>query len=383
MVRLQAVRLNLASHGRGLLEELRGREAQGDDWGAPRRMRLIEPLGLLHGPEAVAAVAAELAMPLAGGPAAFALARLIDTEQGEDELRAVPDLPDDWRPELDRLSAPVPAWAGLPPGRAAIMGIVNVTPDSFSDGGEYLDSDAAVAAARAMAAEGADLIDIGGESTRPGSAPTPPAEERKRILPVIRTLAGAGPAVSVDTRNAETMAAALEAGAAIVNDVSALAHDPEAAPLLARKNSPVVLMHMRGDPATMMQFAHYRDIALEVTLELAERIELAERAGIARERIAVDPGIGFAKSGTQNGELLRRLGLLLNLGCPVLVGLSRKRFLSRMVAGEPPAKERGPGSLAGALFALARGARVLRVHDVAATVQAVRVWEGLSDACKA
>jgi dihydropteroate synthase len=231
-----------------------------------------------------------------------------------------------------------------------------------------------------MVASGADILDIGGESTRPGSAPTPQPEEAARILPVIRALAAGGPPISVDTRNAATMAAALDAGASIVNDVSALRHDPATAPLLAARGCPVVLMHMRGEPATMTEHAHYRDVALEVTLELAERIAAAERAGIDRARIAIDPGIGFAKTGTQNHELLRRLPLLLNLGCPILVGLSRKRFLSRIIAGEPPPKQRGPGSLAGALFALARGAAILRVHDVHETVQAVRVWQGLSRA---
>lgn len=341
-------------------------------------MRLIEPLGLLSGPEAAEAVAVGLALPIAGASSAFTLARLIDTERGRAELRRVRELPDDWRSTVEVLARPAAAWAGLPLGRAAVMGIINVTPDSFSDGGERLDAETAIGAGRAMAEAGAAILDIGGESTRPGSQPTPQLEEAARILPVIRALAGSGPAISVDTRNAATMAAALDAGAAIVNDVSGLAHDPAAAPLLARRNCPVVLTHMRGTPATMTQFAQYRDVALEVTLELAERLAGAERAGIARERIAVDPGIGFAKTGTQNRELLRRLPLLLNLRCPILVGLSRKRFLSRLLTGDPPPKQRGPGSLAGALFALARGARVVRVHDVVETVQAVRTWEGLS-----
>jgi dihydropteroate synthase len=346
-------------------------------------MRLIGPLGLLDGPAAVEAVASGLAQPLSGGSAAFALARLINTDNGQETLCPVREVPDDWRSVLENLTRPLPQWAGLPPGRAAVMGIINVTPDSFSDGGERFDADMAIAAGLEMTRAGADILDIGGESTRPGSASTPQPEEQARILPVIRALAGAGPAISVDTRNAATMAAALDAGATIVNDVSALMHDPAAAALLAERRCPVVLMHMRGEPATMMEFATYRDVALEVTLELAARIEAAERAGIERNRIAIDPGIGFAKSGTQNHALLRGLPLLLNLGCPILVGLSRKRFLSRIVAGELSPKQRGPGSLAGALFALARGAAILRVHEVAETAQAVRVWEGLSRAAAA
>ena len=346
-------------------------------------MRLIKPLALLDGPAAVDAVASGLAQPLAGGPTGFALARLIDTDSGLNVLCPVHQVPDDWHSVRATVSGPVLPWAGLPQGRAGIMGIINVTPDSFSDGGERFDPEVAIAAGLEMARAGADILDIGGESTRPGSAPTPQPEEQARVLPVIRGLAGAGPAISVDTRDAATMAAALDAGATIVNDVSALVHDPAAAALVAERRCPVVLMHMRGEPATMMEFAQYRDITLEVTLELAARIEAAERAGIERSRIAVDPGIGFAKTGTQNHDLLRGLPLLLNLGCPILVGLSRKRFLSRIVAGEPPPRQRGPGSLAGALFALGRGAAILRVHDVAETVQAVRVWEGLSRAAPA
>jgi len=346
-------------------------------------MRLIEPLGLLDGPDAAAAVAAGLARPLAGGPAAFTLARLIDTEHGARKLCPVGTVPAAWSPVLDVLTRAPPPWAGLKPGRAAVMGIINVTPDSFSDGGERLDAGAAIAAGQAMAAAGADLLDVGGESTRPGSAPTPQPEEAARVLPVIRALAATGVPVSIDTRNAGTMAAALDAGATIVNDVSALRYDPAAAALLAARCCPVVLMHMRGDPATMAAHARYKDVALEVTLELAERVAAADRAGIPRDRIAVDPGIGFAKTGTQNHDLLRGLPLLLNLGCPILVGLSRKRFLSRIIAGEPPPKQRGPGSLAGALYALARGASIVRVHDVTETVQAVRVWQGLSGAAAA
>lgn len=346
-------------------------------------MRLIEPLGFLDGPDAAAAVAAGLARPLAGGPTAFTLARLIDTERGEPTICPASAVPAGWNAVVDRLMRAPPPWAGLPATRGVVMGIINVTPDSFSDGGERLDAAAAIAAGQAMAAAGADLLDVGGESTRPGSAPTPQPEEAARALPVIRALAAAGPPISIDTRNAATMAAALDAGAAIVNDVSALRHDPAAAPLVAARGCPVVLMHMRGEPATMAAHAQYRDVALEVTLELAERVDAAERAGIARARIAVDPGVGFAKTGTQNHELLRRLPLLLNLGCPILVGLSRKRFLGRIIAGEPPPKQRGPGSLAGALYALARGASIVRVHEVAETVQAVRVWQGLSGAAPA
>jgi dihydropteroate synthase len=257
------------------------------------------------------------------------------------------------------------------------MGVLNVTPDSFSDGGAYQDADAAIRAGLEMARDAADIIDIGGESTRPGARPTTPDEERARIVPVIRALAAQGLRVSVDTRNATTMAAALDAGATIVNDVTALTHDPAAASLIAAHGCSVVLMHMRGTPATMNAEARYTDVAGEVLSELAARIAAAEAAGIARAHIAIDPGIGFAKLAPHSVELLRRLRELTALGCPMVVGVSRKSFLGR-IGNEPDPRCRLPASLAAALFALDRGTSILRVHDVAATVQAVRVWQALN-----
>jgi dihydropteroate synthase len=234
-----------------------------------------------------------------------------------------------------------------------------------------------------MVAAGAGVLDVGGESTRPGSLPVAPEEEQARILPVIRRLRDIGVPISVDTRNAATMAAALDAGSSIINDVSGLAHDPAATALAAARDVPVVLMHMRGTPATMASLAQYDDVALEVTRELAARVDAAIAAGIARERIVVDPGIGFAKLVRHSLDTLRRLPLLLNLGCRVLVGVSRKSFIGAVggadAAGPVPPKQRGAGSLAAALFALSRGASILRVHDVAETVQAVRVWQALRD----
>ncbi|MGH7048904.1 MAG: dihydropteroate synthase [Stellaceae bacterium] len=259
------------------------------------------------------------------------------------------------------------------------MGILNVTPDSFSDGGDHLDPGRAIAAGLAMHAAGAAIVDVGGESTRPGAVPTAPSTEQARILPVIRELARQGIRVSVDTRNAVTMAAALDAGATLINDTSALTYDPEAAPLLARAEVPIVLMHMRGTPATMMAEAIYHDVAVEVTNELASRLAVAERAGIASERILLDPGIGFAKTTAHNLELLSRLPLLLNLGCPLVLGASRKHFIGR-IGGETAPRRRLPGSLAAALFGLARGAAILRVHDVPETIQALGVWQALTTA---
>ncbi len=267
-------------------------------------------------------------------------------------------------------------WAGLSPG-PVVMGILNVTPDSFSDGGDAMDAAQAIAAGQRMIAEGAGILDIGGESTRPGAVPISPEEEQRRVLPVIAALAGRGVPLSVDTRNAGTMAAALDAGAAVVNDVSALAHDPAAAALLARRGCPVVLMHMRGTPATMMAHAAYGDVVAEVMAELAARIDAAEAAGIARSSIVIDPGIGFAKTDEHNILLLQRLPILLGLGCRIVVGVSRKRFIGQL-SGVEDAKQRMAGSIAAGLYALSQGATILRVHDVAATVQAVRTWRGLA-----
>ncbi len=353
-------------------------------------MRLIEPLGLLFGRAATEAIAVGLALPLAGGPAAFSLLRLHEAsphpsplpQGGEGELhplprlreragvRAIAAIPPDWSDELCRITtAPLP-WAGLPTDRPLIMGILNVTPDSFSDGGRHAGLEAAIAHGKNLVAEGADLVDVGGESTRPGAAETPPELEQQRVLPIVQALARAGVTVSIDTRHASTMQAALDAGARIVNDVSGLAFDPEAAMLMREQDCPVVIQHMRGTPATMAGLARYEDVAVETTRELAARIAAA---GISPARVLADPGIGFAKLPHHNLELLARLPILLNLGCRVLVGASRKGFLGA-TAGEPEPAARVPGSLAAGLAAVLGGAAVLRVHDVAATVQALRVW---------
>ena len=252
------------------------------------------------------------------------------------------------------------------------MGILNVTPDSFSDGGQYAGVAQAIAAGRQMVADGAGLIDVGGESTRPGAAPVSPAEEQARILPVIRGLAGVVP-ISVDTRNASTMAAALDAGATVVNDVSALRHDPDAAALVAARGCPVILMHMRGTPETMRSLAQYDDVVAEVLQELAARVDAAVAAGVDRRRIAIDPGIGFAKTADHNVTLLRHLDRLTALGCPIVAGVSRKKFLTALSGAEHSVT----ASVAAVLSAWQRGARILRVHDVAETAQALRVWQAL------
>jgi dihydropteroate synthase len=267
-------------------------------------------------------------------------------------------------------------WAGFSLDRKLVMAILNVTPDSFSDGGRRFDTQDAIEAGLAMAAAGADIIDVGGESTRPGAAEVPTDTEQDRVLPVIRALAGAGHRVSVDTRHAATMRAALAAGARIINDVSALAHDPLAAAVVAEHACPVVLMHMRGTPATMNALAVYQDVVAEVRDELAQRIGAAIRAGIRPEQIAIDPGIGFAKDATHAVALLRGLPSLVSLGYPVLAGVSRKSFIGT-ISQENKANRRLGGSVAAGLFAVLRGASILRVHDVKETVQALRLWHTL------
>jgi dihydropteroate synthase len=267
-------------------------------------------------------------------------------------------------------------WAGFTLDRPLVMGIVNVTPDSFSDGGHRVDSRDAIAAGLAMAADGADIIDVGGESTRPGATKVPPEVEQARVLPVIRALAAEGVCVSADTRNASTMRAALEAGALIVNDVSGLAHDKLAAGVVVEHACPVVLMHMRGTPETMLSLAVYHDVVAEVRAELTQRIDAAIQAGVRPDRIAIDPGFGFAKRSKQSAALLRKLSDLVSLGYPVLAGLSRKSLIGALT-DETDAKRRLPGSIAAELFAVQQGAAILRVHDVMETVQALRVWRAL------
>jgi dihydropteroate synthase len=260
-----------------------------------------------------------------------------------------------------------------------VMGIVNATPDSFSDGGSYPDSFAAAEAGAAMAGQGAAIIDVGGESTRPGAATVWEGDEIERVLPVVQQLAAGGTAVSIDTRKAAVMHAAIGAGAGLVNDVSGLTWDPQAAALVAKVGVPVVLMHHQGDPQTMQDAPRYDDVLVEVYEWLEERIAAAEEAGIDRAKILVDPGIGFGKSVAHNLELLNGLALFHGLGCGVVLGASRKRMIGAL-AGEAPADRRLPGSLALALKAAEQGVQLIRVHDVAETVQALKVWRGLRDA---
>jgi len=255
-------------------------------------------------------------------------------------------------------------------GRPLVMGILNVTPDSFSDGGDYFDREAALDRALQMVEEGADLLDVGGESTRPGAPPVPLEEEERRVVPVIEHLAHrVGVPMSVDTYKAAVARRAVGAGAALVNDVSGLRMDPAMAGVVADLGAGLVVMHMRGDPRTMQSDTRYSDLVGEIFRALEESVDRAVEAGVARDRVWVDPGIGFGKSAEQNLVLLRRLAEFRSLGCPVLVGASRKSFIGRTLGIEDP-KDRLEGSLAAAVVAVWNGARILRVHDVRATRRA-------------
>jgi len=254
-----------------------------------------------------------------------------------------------------------------------VMGIVNLTPDSFSEGGRTLDPSDSVAHARRLVADGADLLDLGGESSRPGSLPVALDEELRRVVPVVEALSSQVTVpISIDTTKAEVASRALRAGALIINDISALGADPEMVDVAARSGAGVVLMHMQGVPRTMQVDPRYNDVVTEVHDFLAYRLEWAESRGISRERIAIDPGIGFGKTREHNLQILRNLDRYANLGCVILIGTSRKGFLGS-VTGRP-VSERAAASVASSLAACLRGARVVRVHDVAPMVDAIRVW---------
>jgi dihydropteroate synthase len=280
---------------------------------------------------------------------------------------------------LERLQRPRPPVCGVTLDRPRIMGIVNVTPDSFSDGGRYLAPEAAIAHGVRLEAEGADILDIGGESTRPGAEPLDVEDECRRVLPVIEGLAQrVRVPLSIDTRHAEVMRRAAQAGARLINDVSALGHDSQSLEAAAALGLPVVLMHAQGDPRTMQQNPTYADVVLDVYDALRARIEACEGAGIPRERLIVDPGIGFGKTLAHNLALLGSLSIFHGLGCAVLLGASRKSFIAKLTGAG--VDERLPGSIGAALLGVSQGVQILRVHDVAATRQALAVWDGAQDA---
>ena len=256
--------------------------------------------------------------------------------------------------------------------RPLVMGIVNVTPDSFSDGGDFIEAEAAIAHARRLAEEGADIIDIGGESTRPGADDVSLEEELDRVIPVIQGLADLGIPLSIDTRRARVMTEAVKAGAAIINDVTGLTFEAESREAAKASGAGVVIMHSRGTPKTMQLAPRYDDVTADVVAWLEHQIQRALQAGIGRERIVADPGIGFGKTAEHNLTLLHQIAAFHGLGVPILVGASRKRFIGRL-ADVPDATDRLPGSLAIALWAAQKGVQILRVHDVAQTRQALTI----------
>lgn len=307
------------------------------------------------------------ALPLAGGPGWFTHALALARDAAP-RIVAARDLPGAWR---ERLTAPRASIAGLAMDRPRIMGILNVTPDSFSDGGRFDAPDRAVDHARHMIGAGAEILDIGGESTRPGAETVPEADEIARIVPALRRIRSEwdGP-VSIDTRKSGVARAAIHDGASMLNDVSALVYDPQMGEIAAQGGLPICLMHAQGEPETMQADPRYDDVLIDVYDALSARIDAALAAGIRRDRIVVDPGIGFGKSLEHNLALLEGLSLFHGLGLPLLVGASRKRFIGTLGGAGTPAA-RMPGSVAVALHAAGQGAQILRVHDVTETRQAL------------
>ena len=337
------------------------------------------------------AMAAGAALPLAGGPFAFSAVEATawdGTNSPRRSLASVAELRR-WadnenagtrRPAmtcLNRLTAPRASINGLLFDRPSIMGILNVTPDSFYDGGKHNSVKAAVAKGRAMLAAGADIIDVGGESTRPGATPVGQEEELARVIPVVKALAASGARVSIDTRHAAVMRAAATVGAALINDVAALSL-PGSLEAAAKTGLPVVLMHANADPRTMQNGPKYAETALEVFVYLEKRITAAEEVGIPRKSLLVDPGIGFAKTAAHNADVLENVALYHGFGCPVLLGPSRKSFIAKF-SEEEAVDERLPGSIAAAIWGASQGVQILRVHDVAETAQALAVWRTASD----
>ncbi|UYV38535.1 dihydropteroate synthase [Rhodobacteraceae bacterium D3-12] len=317
------------------------------------------------------------ALPLVGGASCWFNTVEAIRREGPSEFLSAADIPDETR---RRLSAPRTPIAGLSMDQARIMGILNVTPDSFSDGGKHSGPAAALAHAKRMVSEGADIIDVGGESTRPGAQTVPEEAEIARTAPVIAAIrSGLEVPMSIDTRKAEVARAAHEAGAMLVNDVSGFTYDKALSQYCVANDLPVCVMHAQGDPETMHLDPRYDDVLLDVYDFLAAQVIFLRDLGIPRERIVVDPGIGFGKTLKHNLRILSGISLFHGLGCPVLLGASRKGFIGTLSAASNPA-ERMPGSVAVALGAVAQGVQIVRVHDVRETRQALALWTAVARA---
>ena len=349
----------------------------------------LRPCDLLAGAGARAAIAAGAAFPLAGGPMAFRRCELLargvaGTRRWQAPLAEIEawarghggQVADRIAGLAKNLTAPRPAFAGVELDQPHLFGVLNVTPDSFSDGGEHADPDAAIVWGCRLGDDGAAIVDIGGESTRPGAQAVAVEEECRRVLPVVRDLAARGVVVSLDSRHADVMARALDAGAGVLNDVTALTHEAASLPLASRRHARVVLMHMQGDPQTMQKAPAYDDVVLDVFDYLEGRVAACEDAGMPRGDMCVDPGIGFGKTLAHNRALLASLSIFHGLGTAILVGVSRKSFLAGGRADMPP-QARLAASIAAGLAALNAGVQFLRVHDVKVTRQAIDVWFSL------
>ncbi|MEM7425654.1 MAG: dihydropteroate synthase [Pseudomonadota bacterium] len=318
---------------------------------------------------------------IAGGDVYFSHAEVIDRATGTRRLESYASLKASAetliQKALERIEAPRVPILEFDLAEPVIMGIINVTPDSFSDGGVHGTTETAISQGRTLAAEGARILDVGGESTRPGSDPVDIETELSRVLPVIEGLRGEEVVISCDTRKSPVMSAALGSGASIINDVSSLNHDRKSRSVAAKAGAPVILMHSKGEPKVMQDAPSYEDVGLEVFDTLEADLRLCEEAGISRSRIIVDPGIGFGKTFDHNLELLHNLALFHGLGVPVMLGVSRKGFLGALT-GVREAGRRAVGSVSAALIGLDAGVQFFRVHDVRQTVEAFAVWRGVA-----
>lgn len=352
----------------------------------------LRPTGLFHHTTELHIEEGDAGWPglcLGGSQATFSAVEISERVAGGEIRRRIVSLTDvferDWgrhnlsvSETLEAIQSPRTPLMGLRLDRPRIMGIVNVTPDSFSDGGKWFDPEDAINHAVQLAVDGADILDIGGESTRPGSDPVAVDDELARVIPVIKGLREkTDKLISVDTRKSQVMAAAADAGADILNDVSALTHDPEALDVAADTGLPIMLMHAQGDPKTMNDNPHYTDVALDVFDFLQERIAVCEEAGIPKAKLIADPGIGFGKHLHHNISVMHALSLYHGLGVPILLGASRKKLIGQLCNVEDP-EARVPGSIAAALSGVAQGVQIVRVHDVAETKQALSIWQAAS-----
>ncbi len=337
---------------------------------------MFNPLGLLTADAANVAIEEGRAFRLAGGPVAFSMVETLTaapSRQDKSGITSIYGPASELPAAVSILGTARAPFAGMDLARPVVMGVVNVTQDSFSDGGDFFDVGRAIDHALRLADEGAAIIDIGGESTRPGAEPMPVADEISRVLPIIEAALAQGITVSVDTRRSAVMRAATDAGAQIINDITALTDDPEALGTVASSSASVVLMHMQGTPKTMQLAPSYRLASYDIFEWLDARVDACVAAGVPRARIAVDPGIGFGKNDSHNIEILQRAGAFHGTGCALAIGVSRKSFIGR-IAGVDHPKDRLPGTVAATMLALSRGVQIHRVHDVAAAVQAIAIW---------